>query len=1379
MKTKNYLFIYCLFVISSALGQQLSLIKDINLGTNHSIPEYLTLFNNKVYFAANDGINGTELWETDGIEKNTKLVKDINPNGDSNIRSIVVMNNKLYFAADNGSNGLELWESDGTSSGTQMIKDILPGIGGSGVNYLFVYNNKLYFQANDNSGSGLELWVSDGTANGTNLFVNINNTGFLGSHPNNFTFYNGKMYFSASDGINGTELWVTDGTVLGTVMLKDINSDANSSSSPSDFIVYNNKLYFAAKDADTLSSYGRELWETDGTANGTKLTADIQTGLGGSFPTQFAVYNDILYFSARSNVSGQPNHELWQFDKNSENITLLKEIAPTDFIGSNPSYLTEYNGLLYFQAFESNELGAELWQTDGTTNNTKLAFNINKRDQNTGFTSSSNPKNFIVYKNMLFFSATTGTNGIELYAFNPTSLSTSVANTITKTTANLGGEVSFKGASDITERGIVYSSEDIELKIGRQNVVKEVIGLGEGQFSKTVSLNQGTKYYYRAYAINTEGTVYGNTEICNTLNDVPTINTKTASNISDTSATLNAEIIDNGDSGIIKKGFVYSTSNTNPILSDANVLSRTNTSNDAIFNSSISFSSGVTYFYRAYAENNEGIAYGDVKTVRLNNALYFDGSDDKITISNNINFDFSNGITLEAWINIDQLNTNRNIIRKYENAVDGKSFNLWADNYGNFRFIISTDGSSDISLTSNNPGIFTNNWHHIAATFDGATMKIYVDGLQAGSKSVTGTIFDSSSNIIIGEGTTTGNFHGKIDEIRIWNKALSQQEVQDQKDIILPSQFPNIITYYNFNQGTANGINTSISGLNEQINNINGTLSGFQLTGDASNFVQGVQSTFSNRNVQNTFNISGNWSNPSNWSAGVVPDNIDNIIIENNTTVTIDVDDLMVDNFTLQSGATLSIPSDKEIIIQQGFTSDGNLELISDETNSGVLLIKGTSEGEITYKRGGLKANKWHIVTPPISGQRIHDFVNYIPNNIRTNENFLYAVGTYNDNLSAGNKWQYYDAFNPDFNLEFIGGQSYAISKSTDGFVTFKGTLTTNNLNKTVSEGKWNAIGNPFTTYYPANKNSNNSFLNENIVALDDAHKSLYIWNNIQNKYVAVTELDIENQSLPPGQGFFVKLKSGESNVIFNKDKRSTKPNSGNINFEKNDTNDTRIELKISNKKNTVKTTLLYTTTATNSFDIGYDIANFNGSNLDIYTRLADYNDDINYTIQSLNKSNILETVIPIGVVANSNQQIQFSAIGLNMPENTLIYLEDRTLNRFYKINDKISHSIDVEESINGSGRFFLHVSQKTLNTESEILPNKIHIYRKNNYLHINGLTDSNAELKIFSLLGKEVLNVHLNNKTQKVNLSDLKQGVYIINLISNTSRLSKKIILK
>ncbi|BBH39096.1 hypothetical protein myaer102_16210 [Microcystis viridis NIES-102] len=78
------------------------------------------------------------------------------------------MGNTLFFSANDGVNGFELWKSDGTATGTVLLKNILPGFSWSGPSNLTAVGSTLFFRANDGV-NGQELWKSDGTAAGTVL----------------------------------------------------------------------------------------------------------------------------------------------------------------------------------------------------------------------------------------------------------------------------------------------------------------------------------------------------------------------------------------------------------------------------------------------------------------------------------------------------------------------------------------------------------------------------------------------------------------------------------------------------------------------------------------------------------------------------------------------------------------------------------------------------------------------------------------------------------------------------------------------------------------------------------------------------------------------------------------------------------------------------------------------------------------------------------------------------------------------------------------------------------------------------------------------------------------------------------------------------------
>ena len=105
------------------------LVKDIRPGGYSSSPGSLTALGNTLYFSANDGVNGTELWKSDGTAAGTVLVKDIFPSvsWSSSPRYLTAVGNTLFFSANDGVNGEELWRSDGTAAGTVLVKDIFPG----------------------------------------------------------------------------------------------------------------------------------------------------------------------------------------------------------------------------------------------------------------------------------------------------------------------------------------------------------------------------------------------------------------------------------------------------------------------------------------------------------------------------------------------------------------------------------------------------------------------------------------------------------------------------------------------------------------------------------------------------------------------------------------------------------------------------------------------------------------------------------------------------------------------------------------------------------------------------------------------------------------------------------------------------------------------------------------------------------------------------------------------------------------------------------------------------------------------------------------------------------------------------------------------------
>lgn len=296
------------------------LVIDLESGTGSSSPTELTVFLSELYFAASAGSVGEELWKTDGTVAGTTLVKNIRNGGSSSPERFRVLGNRLIFTADDGTTGREPWVSDGTSSGTIQLRDIYPGGGSSYYYPLGQAGGYLFFRAG-NASDGIELWRTDGTTSGTLMLADIA-AGGASSMPNLLGTFGGALVFLATSAGEGREPWISNGMPSGTSLLQDIYPGTNGSNAT--FLGALATGFLLCADDGT---HGFELWFSDGTPGTATLVTDNYPGLfSGCRPPAVGVLGGRVYFNGITEDEGTA---LWESDGTAAGTRMTAAIDPS------------------------------------------------------------------------------------------------------------------------------------------------------------------------------------------------------------------------------------------------------------------------------------------------------------------------------------------------------------------------------------------------------------------------------------------------------------------------------------------------------------------------------------------------------------------------------------------------------------------------------------------------------------------------------------------------------------------------------------------------------------------------------------------------------------------------------------------------------------------------------------------------------------------------------------------------------------------------------------------------------------------------------------------------------------------------------------------
>ena len=317
------------------------LFVDINQLGVSAIPDSFVELNSEVFFVANDGRHGSELWKSDGSSDGTTLVADINPGVSGSLpANLTVFGGDLYFTALDANDEYDLWKTDGSTSGVVKVFDA-DAAGVYELAQLTASGNRLFFTAYQ-AASGYELWATDGTSGGTQLVRDINLDQTIADGPSELTDVNGKLFFTSyTNGYDNRELFESDGSAIGTVLVANVDGDPLESSAPHNLTNVNGVLYFAAEDSEK----GVELFKSTG-ANGTTVRiGDINVGNDSSYPESLTPFDGQLFFTANDGVTGR---QLYKTDGSA--VTLVANTTQGGAGSSSPAELTVVGDDLFFVA---------------------------------------------------------------------------------------------------------------------------------------------------------------------------------------------------------------------------------------------------------------------------------------------------------------------------------------------------------------------------------------------------------------------------------------------------------------------------------------------------------------------------------------------------------------------------------------------------------------------------------------------------------------------------------------------------------------------------------------------------------------------------------------------------------------------------------------------------------------------------------------------------------------------------------------------------------------------------------------------------------------------------------------------------------------------
>ena len=810
--------------------------------------------------------------------------------------------------------------------------------------------------------------------------------------------------------------------------------------------------------------------------------------------------------------------------------------------------------------------------------------------------------------------------------------------------------------------------------------------------------------------------------------------------------------------------------------------------------------------------------------------LYFHGSTaanthDVVHIPDDDNtLDLTDRGTIEAWVYIYSYTNYGGIVHKGDRIAGGifpdetYTMQLW-DNGTLWFGVIETATVYEFIETPPN-SITADSWRHVAATWSPSGMRLYIDGKLQTSNTKVAVARVTTGGLNIGSQgfhptDNTGNLYpinGIIDEVRIWNIELTEEDIESRMFKNITSTDPywdNLVGYWKFDEGAGN-----TTADNSQYNN-HGAL--YEHVTLANPIFPTAGATGPEWLVQVNYvtwkgDKSTDWFDAENWCPKIVPTTtkISTIGTHDFYVRTVVIDTASSGNHPIIDGSNASCYDLYMMPKTTLTTENGRTLTLNAHTNTGLSItgsailnsdMDGTASfidhnatqqfffaGTCTIERwmsGCECLYNYHYLASPISSAPLSIFKDKI---YRYNEGHGSYFMNYGWQAASGNMnvGQGYNAkVLNDTTINFVTSPANTPIRMNSGDYTVN--LAYTSTTATAMYEGWNLVGNP----YPSTLDWENASLGK--VNMDN---TIYFWNGASYSYYigtggsdpSTTELwwnyiNDGTRFIPPMQGFFVKANAPGASLTFRNAARTHNHGNYNGGFWKTTTiPDIFLKLKVEGNQRSDETVVHFAENGETEFTDANDAYKFivetDEVALNLYTKTEEGNILAINTLPTITE----QVSVPLLFMCNTSGTYKISISASFLGDSLNVFLEDKKLQKMIDLK-KDSLYIFQHSAYWAVERFVLHFSPiKTVlpPQPEEVTDENMMIYAFENSVFVDfSNNETSGSIAIYNLLGQIVYNDIVAPKTLNIFQPKLTTGKYICKIITPQKNITKAIFIQ